>query len=154
MLGRHLIGPAWREGDGATFTSTDPATGGSVWEGRAATGREVDAAVQAARAAVEPWADRTQEDRAKVIEAFAEQLKANKADLAELISTETGKPLWESDEEVAAMGGKVALSMQAARERRSPSQFELNGATAAVRFSTPSLRYRARWWVLTVFSET
>jgi hypothetical protein len=26
--------------------------------------------------------------------------------------------------------------------------------TAAVRFSTPSLRYRARWWVFTVFSET
>ena len=26
--------------------------------------------------------------------------------------------------------------------------------TAALRFSTPSLRYRARWWVFTVFSET
>jgi len=27
-------------------------------------------------------------------------------------------------------------------------------ATAAARFSTPSLRYSARWWVFTVFSET
>jgi succinylglutamic semialdehyde dehydrogenase len=42
--------------------------------------------------------------------------------------------LWESDEEVGAMVGKVALSIQAVKERRSPQQFELAGATAAVRF--------------------
>jgi succinylglutamic semialdehyde dehydrogenase len=134
MTGRHLIGSRWREGDGVAFHSTDPATGRPVWQGRGATGEEVAAAVAAARAAFEPWADRTPEDRARVLEAFAEQLKANKTALAELISTETGKPLWESDEEVAAMVGKVGLSVQAARERRSPTQFDLGGATAAVRF--------------------
>jgi succinylglutamic semialdehyde dehydrogenase len=69
-----------------------------------------------------------------VLEAFAERLKASKAGLAELISTETGKPLWEADEEVGAMAGKVPLSIQAARERRSPAEFDLAGATAAVRF--------------------
>src|SRR5205085_4013569 len=134
MMGRHLIGADWANGAGAPFTSTDPATGRAVWEGRAATAAEVDRSVAAARGAFGPWADRTPEERARVLEAFAEQLKANKAALAELIGTETGKPLWESEEEVASMAGKVALSVQAARERRSPSQFELAGATAAVRF--------------------
>jgi succinylglutamic semialdehyde dehydrogenase len=134
MTGRHLIGAEWREGDGAAFHSTDPATGRPVWQGRVATVEQVGSAVSAARAAFESWADRTPEDRARVLEAFADQLKANKPGLAELISTETGKPLWESDEEVSAMVGKVALSIQAARERRSPTQFDLAGATAAVRF--------------------
>jgi tetratricopeptide (TPR) repeat protein len=68
-----------------------------------------------------------------VLEVFAEQLKAGRKDLAELISVETGKPLWESDEEVAAMAGKVALSISAAKERRSPTQLDLAGATAAFR---------------------
>ena len=134
MIGRHLIGSAWRDGEGTPFASTDPATGQPAWHGRAATPGEVDAAVAAARDAFEAWADRTPEQRVAVLEAFAEQLKVNKGGIAELISLETGKPLWESDEEVAAMVGKVALSVQAAKERRSPSQFELAGATAAVRF--------------------
>ena len=134
MVGRHLTGTSWRTGEGPEFTSTDPATGEAVWAGRAATPREIDGAVTAARGALETWADRTPEDRAKLLEAYAEQLRANKAALAELISTETGKPLWEADEEVAAMAGKVALSIQAARERRAPSEFEMAGATAAVRY--------------------
>ena len=134
MIGRHLIGDAWREGAGSPFVSTDPSNGQAVWHGRDATAAEVDAAVAAARDAFDAWAGRTPEQRSAVLEAFAEQLKANKSALAELISRETGKPLWESDEEVGAMAGKVALSIQATRERRAPSQFDLAGATAAVRF--------------------
>jgi len=74
-----------------------------------------------------------------VLDAFAEELKANRNSLAGLISLEMGKPLWESDEEVAAMAGKVALSIQAVKERRWPTQFELSGATAAVRFKPHGL---------------
>jgi succinylglutamic semialdehyde dehydrogenase len=134
MIGRHLIGDAWAEGGGTPFVSTDPATGQAVWHGRAGTPADVDAGVSAARGALEAWEDRSFDDRGRVTEAFAEQLKANRKDLAELISLETGKPLWESGEEVAAMIGKVALSVAAAKERRSPTQFDLAGATAAVRF--------------------
>jgi succinylglutamic semialdehyde dehydrogenase len=94
----------------------------------------VDRAIAAARAAFEPWADLAPAQRQAHLEKFAEQLTAHKADLAELISTETGKPLWESLEEVGSMVGKVGLSVQAAQERRSPSSFPLAGATAAVRF--------------------
>ena len=134
MVGKHLVGARWRAGEGAEFVSTDPATGESVWIGRAASSRDIAEAVTSARNAFEPWADRTPEDRIKVLEAFAERLNVEKSNLADLIITETGKPLWASEEELAAMVGKVALSIQAARERRSASQFELGGATAAVRF--------------------
>lgn len=134
MDGRHLIGDGWREGAGAPFLSNDPASGETVWEGRSATLAEIDAAVSAARAAFEDWADARPAERARVVEAFGEQLKSSRSSLAELISRETGKPLWESDEELAAMIGKVGLSIQSATERRSPSEFNLAGATAAVRY--------------------
>jgi succinylglutamic semialdehyde dehydrogenase len=134
MIGRQLIGGTWTDGRGAPFVSTDPATGQAVWHGRAASPGDVDAAVSAAQEAFEAWEDRGFDDRARVLDTFAEQLKANRNSLAGLISLETGKPLWESDEEVAAMAGKVALSISAAKERRSPTQFDLAGATAAVRF--------------------
>ena len=134
MVGRHLIGGAWREGEGTPFASADPATGHAVWRGRAATPTEVDAAVAAARGAFGQWADLAAEQRVAAVEAFVARVKADTPSLAESISLETGKPLWESEEEVAAMAGKVGLSIGAAMERRSPSQFDLAGATAAVRF--------------------
>ena len=134
MAGRHLIGSDWIEGSGAPFVSIDPATGRPVWHGRAGDANDVDAAVRTARDVLERWDDCGVEGRSRVLESFAEQLKANKTEMAELISRETGKPLWESEEEVAAMAGKVALSVQAAKERRSPTEFDLAGATAAVRF--------------------
>src|SRR5689334_14676206 len=95
---------------------------------------EIDRAVAAARGAFEAWADLEVARRQAHLERFAEKLNANKPALAELISTETGKPLWESLEEVASMAGKVALSVQAHSERRAATSFPLGGATAAVRF--------------------
>lgn len=132
--GRHRIGSGWTDGDGEPLVSHNPATGEPVWQGRHATAGEVNLAVVNARAAYETWAELATSERANYLEAFADQLRAHKADLAELISRETGKPLWESDEEVGAMTGKVALSIQAAKERRAPAQFDLSGATAAVRY--------------------
>src|SRR5436305_3071127 len=53
----HYIDDQWMPGGGPVLTSTDPATGETVWTGRAATSAEVDDAVTAARRAFEPWAD-------------------------------------------------------------------------------------------------
>jgi succinylglutamic semialdehyde dehydrogenase len=130
----HLIGPSWREGEGTPFHSTDPATGQIVWEGHAATSREVDAAVDAGRAALDSWAWLPIQSRIERLNAFAEQLKQHKDELAAVISRETGKPKWESLEEVNSMSGKVPLSIQAYHDRRAELVGELAGAVAATRF--------------------
>jgi len=132
--GQHLIGDAWVRGEGPAFRSSDPATGEPVCEGREAIAPEVDQVVAAARSAFEGWAELAPARRQTYLERFAERLGAHREELAELISTETGKQLWESIEEVGAMAGKVPLSVQAIQERRLPSSFPLGGATAAVRF--------------------
>lgn len=130
----HLIGDVWLSGEGPIFTSTNPATGEAVWEGHAATAQEVDQAVETARRAFESWAHLPMEKRVAYLETFAQALKQHATDLAEVISQETGKPLWESREEVAAMVGKVAVSVRAFTERRSPVSQENNGITAATRY--------------------
>lgn len=130
----HFIDDQWMTGTGTAFASTDPATGETVWEGRAATPTEVDDAVTAAGRAFEPWADRPLAERIQCLERFASKLVTNRDELATVVSRETGKPRWESLEEVTSMIGKVALSVQAYNERRSEQLGELGGAVAATRY--------------------
>lgn len=99
------------------FHSTNPATGAPIWTGPAAKPAEVDAAVARARAAFPAWSARPLEERAALLRAFAARLTERKADLADLISREVGKPLWESLTEVQSMIGKIDLSL-AAHEKR------------------------------------
>lgn len=54
------INGEWRQAsDGATFNSTDPATGAHLAVCAEATKADVDAAVKAAQAAFETWKDTT-----------------------------------------------------------------------------------------------
>lgn len=112
-----LIGGRWRAGTGERFASLDPATGEPVWEGGAASGDDVVAAVQAARTAWPDWADRPLAQRIEAVLRFKAELEARADALAEAISRETGKPLWESRAEVASMAGKVDISVRAQAER-------------------------------------
>src|SRR5690349_19225990 len=93
----------WIEGKGEEIVSTDPATGEVIWSGRSASAEQVADAVEAARRARGAWATATIEKRIEVLNAFAGQLAQNRAELAELISRETGKPIWESLGEVDSM---------------------------------------------------
>ncbi|MBI4774798.1 MAG: succinylglutamate-semialdehyde dehydrogenase [Deltaproteobacteria bacterium] len=130
----HFIRNQWIEGKGNDFVSTDPATGETVWQGRMATEDEVHQAVMAARSAYEHWASGDLSARIRVLEAFRDRLVEHRQTLAETISMETGKPLWESLLEVAAMAAKVDISRDAYEERRSPIVQERGGVQTAVRF--------------------
>jgi succinylglutamic semialdehyde dehydrogenase len=94
----------------------------------------IDAAVAAAREALPQWIDTPIAERVRILSAFADELRNHKSELAETISTETGKPRWESLTEVDAMINKVALSIRAHDERRKPTTSESAGATSATRY--------------------
>ena len=112
-----LIHGEWLKGEGAALKSFNPADGSKVWKGNAASGKEVRAAVASARKAQPAWAMRPLAERVALIERFAEQLKDNAGDLADCISSETGKPRWEAATEVQAMINKAAISIRAQQER-------------------------------------
>jgi succinylglutamic semialdehyde dehydrogenase len=99
------------------FASIDPATGDTVWEGPASTGSEVEQAAARARAAFPDWADRPRQDRIDAVKRYQAVLKARAPEIAEAISRETGKPLWETRTEATAMQGKVDISIRAYDER-------------------------------------
>jgi succinylglutamic semialdehyde dehydrogenase len=130
----HYIDGEWLQGGGPEFHSTDPATGSPVWTGAEALAGEVNTAVTSARKAFAGWAELEPRKRADHLFAFAVALKENQADLSEIISRETGKPLWESRQEVETMIGKVNNSLEAHKERASGTKFEQAGLMAVTRY--------------------
>ena len=127
------IAGAWQNGQGEAFESLNPVTQQVLWSGQGADASQVDAAVNAARQAFAGWAKRSFDARLKVLEAFADSLKANADALARCIGEETGKPLWESATEVTSMINKVAISVQSYRERTGQKSGPLGDATAVLR---------------------
>ncbi len=112
----------WQAGSAAEFTSTDPSSGDVVWQGAGASAAEVDAACAAARAAFTPWRKLPFARRAAIILRFKTLVEENAGALAELIARETGKVLWETRGEVAAMTGKVDISLKAYDTRTGDTQ--------------------------------
>ncbi|MFN4040483.1 MAG: succinylglutamate-semialdehyde dehydrogenase [Brevundimonas sp.] len=99
------------------LTSIDPATDQVVWQGAESTPGQVADAVAAARAAFPDWADRPRQDRIDALKRYQAALKARATEMAQAISRETGKALWETTAELGAMQGKVDISIRAYDER-------------------------------------
>lgn len=111
----------WREGAGARFDSTDPATGETLWSGHAADVTDVEHAFTSARAAFERWSAQALSEREAVLRRFAQELERNKEPLAQTISRETGKLLWDTRTEAAAMVSKIEISIRACHARTGAS---------------------------------
>ena len=62
-----------------------------------------------------------------------DRLEAHKEELAHQIGLETGKPLWESRTEVAAMIGKIGISVKAYNDRTGTSESDVAGGHAVLR---------------------
>ncbi len=130
-----FIGGRWREGRGQAFASIDPATGGAVWEQAGATAEDVTEAVAAARAAFHDWADRPRAGRVEALRRYQAALEARRGPMAEAISRETGKALWETTAELGSMIAKVDASTAAYDERTGEK-------AAATGFGRAVLRHR------------
>jgi succinylglutamic semialdehyde dehydrogenase len=132
-MSTHYIAGSWQPGQGEALESLNPVSQAVVWRGQAASTAQVEAAVEAARAAFPSWASCSLDGRIAVLERFAVALKAHADELARAIGEETGKPLWESATEVTSMVNKVAISVQSYRERTGEKSAPLADATAVLR---------------------
>lgn len=133
-MNAQFIEGQWESGVGAVLTVTDPITGQPCWSDRGAAREQIDRAFAAARHAFEHWAATTLEQRIAYVHAFTEQLRTHRDALAQQISAETGKPLWESRSEVDTMIAKGPTSIEAHEQRRGPSEIDLQGARGATRY--------------------
>ncbi len=109
----NYINGQWLPGTGAELVTVDPSTGKQTWASQESTAEDVDSAVQAARGAFDAWAMTDLAERIAICTRFRDLLKENAETLAQTISEEVGKPLWEARTDVATMANKVDISVQA-----------------------------------------
>ena len=110
-----------KPGPAGTLVSEDPATGVEIWSGKIG---DAGAEVAAARAAFPAWAAHSHAYRIEALRRFANVVRRKEAEFAELIALETGKPLWETRTEVAAVVNKVDISVEAYAERTPQRKME------------------------------
>ncbi len=93
-----LIGGQWVDGlSGRTFDTFNPATGEVLGTVAEADPKDVDAAVAAARKALEgPWAKLSPAEREKVLHKAADLLEARAEAFAQLETLDNGKPIREA----------------------------------------------------------
>jgi succinylglutamic semialdehyde dehydrogenase len=110
-----------KAGHGATLVSEDPTTGLEIWSGEVG---DAAAEVAAAREAFPAWAAHSNAYRIEALRRFANVVRRQEAEFAELIARETGKPLWETKTEVSAVVNKVDISVEAYAERTPQRKME------------------------------
>jgi len=107
----------WRAGRGLAFSKSCPATGEMIWHSASADGAEVAEAVASARKAFRDWSRRPQGERTAILERYADEIGKRAEAIAEVISREMGKALWDSRGEAGTMKAKIAVSIAAQKER-------------------------------------
>lgn len=131
--GQYINGE-WLTGNGSSFESINPSYGTVFWSGLNATAAEISAATHAAHKVLPSWSTLSFEQRAQYTKKFAEQIEKNREQLVQVISQETGKPLWESHTEVNSVIGKINLSIQAYLERTGAKETSTAEAKACLRY--------------------
>jgi alpha-ketoglutaric semialdehyde dehydrogenase len=104
----NLIAGQWQPGDGAAFTTVNPARPAEqIGKYTAASVAQVDAAVRAATRAQAEWRKLPSVERAQLLEKFVAVLQQRTEDIARSITLEQGKPLTESRGEIAKACGEA-----------------------------------------------
>jgi len=128
----HFINGQWVRGQGETFSSVNPATGKQVFQTRNADASEVMAAFQAGKTAFQKWAESSPPERFQVARKFATIVEARRQDFVTAISRETGKPIWESNQEIDTVIKKIDLSISAYEERTGNREHRTGSANAVL----------------------
>lgn len=96
-----LVGANWSDAaSGDVIPVTNPATGEQIATVPSLSAAEVDAAIDAACAAMPAWKAATALERAAVLRRWFDLLRENAEDLAVLLTSEQGKPLAEARAEI------------------------------------------------------
>lgn len=133
MQESNFIDGLWVDGLGARFNSIDPATNNIIWSGAAANAAQALQAVASAKRAFNAWANLKFEQRYEFLQKFAAIVEKNAKSLAETLSQDTGKPLWEAKTEITSIINKVKISQQAYADRCKELLSDNNGVTSITR---------------------
>ena len=128
-----FIDGRWQAGNGPVLTSLDPATGQVVWQEASAGPDQVAAAVAAAHRAFQAWSDWPRDERIALMRRYKAVLEAKTPQMANALSQETGKALWETTAELGSMIGKIEVSIAAFNERTGEKRSDMPFGQAVLR---------------------
>jgi betaine-aldehyde dehydrogenase len=101
---QNYIDGKWVDGSGGeTFPVYDPSTEEVIAQVASATAGDVDRAVKAARTAFDSgtWATTAAQERGRILYKFAQKIRENSAQLAEVECRNSGKPIVEAEYDIA-----------------------------------------------------
>lgn len=101
-----------------------------------ATFEHIDAAVESAARGFKQWKRSSLEERVARLRRLQEIYLERKEEMAEVISRETGKPLWETMGEAGALAGKINITIEKSLELIKEKKVEnaLPGVDGFIRF--------------------
>src|SRR5689334_1178591 len=96
----HYINNQWQNGQEAVIKAYNPANEEFIGTVTAGTAQDVEKAVEAAAHAFPEWRVLSATQRSILLHGIASKLRQNKEELVHLLTTEEGKPIPESEEEI------------------------------------------------------
>src|SRR4051794_5133628 len=132
---KNLVGGEWVDSaSGETMEVLNPATGETITEVPRGTADDVGRAVEAATKALPEWLETTPGERAEALLKLADLLDEHAEELAQLESTNVGKPLPAARDEMPVSSDNIRFFAGAARvlEGKSAGEY-MRGYTSFVR---------------------
>src|SRR5881392_4297744 len=132
---KNFVGGEWVDAvDGGTMEVINPATAEAIADVPSGTQADVDRAVEAAKKALPEWLETTPGERAEALLKLADVLDEHTEELAQLESTNVGKPLPAARDEMPVSSDNIRFFAGAARllEGKSAGEY-MRGYTSMVR---------------------
>src|SRR5436189_5598411 len=132
---KNLVGGEWVNSDGGeTMEVLNPSTGETIAEVPKGTAEDVDRAVEAAKKALPEWLETTPGERAEALLKLADLLDEHAEELAQLESTNVGKPLPAARDDTPVSSDNIRFFAGVARllEGKSAGEY-MRGYTSMVR---------------------
>src|SRR5881398_659777 len=132
---KHLVGGEWVDSaSGETMEVLNPATGETIAEVPRGTADDVGKAVEAAKKALPEWLETTPGERAELLLKLADLIDEHAEELAQLESTNVGKPLPAARDELPVCSDNLRFFAGAARllEGKSTGEY-MRGYTSMLR---------------------
>src|SRR5689334_1069623 len=113
---KNIVGGEWVDSaSGETMEVLNPATGEAIAEVPRGTKEDADSAVEAAKKALPEWLETTPAERAEALLKLADLLDEHAEELAQLESTNVGKPLPAARDEMPVSSDNIRFFAGAAR---------------------------------------
>jgi 1-pyrroline dehydrogenase len=132
---QNFVGGEWVDAvEGETMEVLNPATGETIAEVPRGSQADVDRAVEAAKRALPEWLETTPGERAELLLKLADAIEENADELAQIESTNVGKPLGAAKDEMPICTDNIRFFAGAARilEGRSAGEY-MRGYTSMIR---------------------